>query len=127
MDYGTLKTVHVVCVALSYALFFVRGIWMIRDSALLGERWVRIVPHVIDTVLLLSAIGMLVTIRLNPFVSAWLTAKLAGLVAYIGLGMFALRRGRTKHVRIAAWLGAQAVYFYIIAVAMTKSALPFGG
>jgi uncharacterized membrane protein SirB2 len=124
MSYLDLKTIHVTCVVVSYALFFIRGVWMMRDPALLAQRWVRIVPHVNDTVLLASAIAMLVTIRLNPFSTGWLTAKLLGLIAYIGLGMFALRRGRTKRTRVTAWLAAQAVFFYIVAVALTKSPAP---
>jgi uncharacterized membrane protein SirB2 len=124
MSYLDLKTIHVTCVVVSYALFFIRGVWMMRGSPLLAQRWVRIVPHVNDTVLLASAIAMLVTIRLNPFSTGWLTAKLLGLIAYIGLGMFALRRGRTKRTRVTAWFAAQAVFFYIVAVALTKSPAP---
>ncbi len=127
MDYTLLKTTHVACVILSYALFFVRGVWMIRGSAMLGRRWVRVVPHVIDTLLLASAIAMLVVMALNPFAVPWLAAKIAGLVVYIGLGIVALRRGRTRGARIAAWVAAQAVFFYIVAAAVTKQALPLAG
>lgn len=123
MIYLVLKNVHVACVILSYALFFVRGVWMIRASPLLGRRWVKIVPHAIDTLLLASAIAMAVMIQQYPFVHAWLTAKVAGLVVYIGLGMIALRRGKTPRARIAAWIAAQAVFLYIVAVALTRSAL----
>lgn len=112
------------CVALSYALFVLRGVWMISDSALLKQRWVRIVPHVIDTVLLTSAIALAVIVHQYPFVNGWLTAKVVGLVVYIGLGTIALKRGRTRRVRIAAWLAAQAVFFYIVAVAVTRQPLP---
>ncbi len=127
MSYLTLKTVHVACVVLSYALFFIRGVWMMRDSALLTRRWVKIVPHVNDTVLLASAIAIAVMIRQYPFVNAWLTAKVIGLAVYIGLGMMALKRGRTKRARIAAWIAAQVVFFYVVAVAFTRSAMPFLG
>lgn len=125
MDYLALKGAHVTCVVLSYTLFFVRGVWMMRGSAMLARRWVRIVPHVIDTVLLASALGLAVLIRQYPFVQPWLTAKLLGLVVYIAIGMVALRRGRTKRVRVAAWLAAQVVFFYIVAVAWTRNPLPF--
>ena len=125
MDYSALKSVHVACVAASYTLFLVRGVWMMQDSTLLARRWVRIVPHVIDTVLLASAIAMAVMIRQYPFAAPWLTAKVIGLVAYIGLGTVALKRGRTKRVRIVAWIAAQIVFLYIVAVALLKRPLLF--
>ncbi len=125
--YFFLKNTHVTCVVLSYALFFMRGVWMMRESMLLQRRWVRILPHVVDTVLLLSAFAMAMVIRQYPFVDHWLTAKVLGLVVYIGLGMIALRRGRTRRIRIIAWFAAQAVFFYIVAVALTRSPLPWTG
>jgi uncharacterized membrane protein SirB2 len=127
MDYTLLKTTHVACAVLSYALFFVRGVWMMRGSSLLARRWVRIAPHVIDTVLLASAIAMLIVLALNPFTVPWIAAKIAGLIVYIGLGIVALRHGRTRGARIAAWIAAQAVFFYIVAAAVTKHALPLIG
>lgn len=127
MDYSLLKAAHVACATLSYALFFVRGVWMMRESPMLARRWVRIVPHVIDTALLASAIAMLVLLGLNPLATPWLAAKLTGLLVYIGLGVVALRRGRTRGGRIAAWIAAQGVFAYIVAVALTKSALPLIG
>ena len=124
MDYSALKSVHVACVAASYTLFLVRGVWMMQDSTLLARRWVRIVPHVIDTVLLASAIAMAVMIRQYPFAAPWLTAKVVGLVVYIGLGTVALKRGRTKRMRIVAWIAAQIVFLYIVSVAVLKRPLP---
>lgn len=124
MEYYALKHLHVTCVALSYAGFLVRGIWMMRDSPLLGRRWARILPHVNDTVLLASAIAMAVMSRQYPFVHAWLTAKVLGLVLYIALGMVALGQGGTRPGRIAAWIAAQAVFGYILLVAFTRHPLP---
>lgn len=93
----------------------------------LQRHWVCIVPHVIDTVLLASAVAMVMMIRQYPFVASWLTAKLIALLAYIGLGMMALRHGATRRTRIAAWLAAQAVFAYIVFVALTRSPLPWTG
>lgn len=123
-DYLVLKAVHLTCAGLSYALFFVRGIWMMRDPALLERRWVRIVPHANDTLLLATAIVMVVITQQYPFVDTWLTAKVIALVNYILLGMIALRRGRTNGVRVAAWIGAQLAFAYIVAVAFTRSPFP---
>jgi uncharacterized membrane protein SirB2 len=125
MDYLALKSVHVSSVAASYVLFFTRGIWMMRVPHLLTRRWVRIVPHVVDTILLASAIALAVTIRQYPFVADWLTAKVIGLVVYIVLGSIALKRGRSKRVRIGAWLAAQAVFAYIVAVALAHDPAPW--
>ena len=125
MDFSVLKMIHVTTAAMSYVLFLVRGIWMITGSPRLGERWVRIVPHVNDTLLLAAAIGMTLLLREYPGSHAWLTAKVAGLLLYIGLGMVALKHGRSRRERIAAWLAAQAVFFYIVAVALTRNPLPW--
>lgn len=125
MSYLALKYVHVGCVVVSYVLFFVRGVWMMRESSLLARRWVRIMPHVVDTLLLATAIALAVLIRQYPLTSPWLTAKVTGLVVYIGLGIMALKRGKTKRARVTAWIAAQAVFLYIAAVALTKDPLPF--
>jgi len=122
--YLTLKHIHVTAVALSFALFALRGVWMLRDSARLQRRWVRIVPHVVDTVLLAAGVSLAVLLRQVPGESAWLTAKLIALALYIGLGSVALKRGRTRGIRAAAWLAALAVFGYIVAVALTKDPLP---
>jgi uncharacterized membrane protein SirB2 len=125
MEFAVLKVIHVTAAAVSYALFVVRGVWMINGSPRLGERWVRIVPHVNDTLLLAAAIWMTLLLREYPGSHAWLTAKVAGLVVYVGLGMMALRRARTRRARVTAWLAAQAVFFYIVAVALTRRPLPW--
>lgn len=125
IDYATLKLIHVSCVATSYALFFVRGVWLLRDSHWLRRRWVRIVPHVIDTLLLGSAITLALMLHQYPFVAGWLTAKVVALVGYIGLGMVALRFARTRRTQLAAWLAAQVVFIYIVAVALTRNPLPW--
>jgi uncharacterized membrane protein SirB2 len=125
MEFAVLKVVHVTAAAVSYVLFVVRGIWMINGSPRLGERWVRIVPHINDTLLLAAAIWMTLLLHQYPGSHAWLTAKVAGLLVYVGLGMVALKLGRTHRARIAAWLAAQAVFFYIVAVALTRNPLPW--
>jgi uncharacterized membrane protein SirB2 len=123
MEYAAIKGIHMMSVTLSYALFFVRGIWMINRSPLLQQRWVRITPHVIDTILLASALTLATMIWSALPDHAWLAAKIIGLVVYIGLGVVALKRGRTPGIRIAAWAAAQAVFFYIAGVAVTRSPL----
>jgi uncharacterized membrane protein SirB2 len=125
MDYSAVKAVHVGAVGVSLALFALRGLWMAIGSPLLQRRWVGIVPHVVDTVLLLSAIWLAVELRQVPFRDGWLTAKVIGLVLYVVLGSIALKRGRTKAQRVGAFAAALAVFGYIVAVARTKSVVPW--
>lgn len=120
-----LKTIHVVCVILSITGYFIRGVWMIRESPWLAKQWVRVAPHIVDTALLVSAILLALQIRQYPFVHGWLTAKVLGLVAYIVIGAIGLKYGRTKKIRVAAWLMAMAVFVYIVLVALTRQPLPF--
>lgn len=127
MDYPSLKIIHVSCVATSYALFVLRGVWMMRESALLQRRWIKIAPHIVDTLLLASAAALAVVSHQYPLADGWLTAKVGGLLVYVGLGTVALKRGKTRRTRVAAWLAAQAVFFYIVAVALTRRPLPWPG
>jgi len=124
MNLLLVKNIHITCVASSYALFFLRGVWLIHGSPRLRQRWVKIVPHVMDTLLLVSAITLTIGIQQYPGVDAWLTAKVAGLFFYIGFGMVAFRFGKTMRAKISAWVAAQLVFFYIVAVALTHNPLP---
>ena len=125
--YSLLKYLHVACVVLSGAGFALRGIWMMQGSAMLARRWVRVAPHVVDTVLLASAIALAVMIEQHPLARGWLTAKVIGLIAYIVLGSIALKHGRTRAIRVTAFCGALLVFGYIVAVAITKSVVLYGG
>ncbi len=124
MDYTTLKHLHALTVVTTLALFLLRGYWMLADSPRLQARWLKIAPHVNDTLLLAAAIAMLVVAELNPLNQPWLLAKIIGLFAYIGLGTVALKRGRTKAVRVKALVAALGVFAYIVAVAVTKQVIP---
>ncbi|PWB39295.1 MAG: regulator SirB [Rhodocyclales bacterium] len=118
--YLLLKHLHITFVVISVTGFFLRGVWMLTDSPMLNRLWVRVVPHVNDTLLLAAAIGLSIVLQQYPFVHGWVTAKVLGLLAYIGFGMFALRRGRSKAVRAGFWLASLASFAYIVTVALTK-------
>lgn len=123
--YLALKHLHLTTVILSFTLFALRGLWMLVDSPQLQRRWVRIVPHLIDTALLASAVGLTLILQQYPFVNDWLTAKVLALIAYILLGGIALRRGPTRAIRAAAWVAALATFGYIVSVALTRRPLGF--
>ena len=101
--------------------FIIRGVWMIKESGLLKNKWVRILAASIDTLLLGSAIVQAINISQYPFIDNWLTAKVLALVAYIALGMIAFTYGQNKEIRITAWLGALLCFAYIASVALTRN------
>jgi len=124
LDYAAIKVVHTSAAALSISLFALRGAWMLRSPKRLQQRWVRIIPHVIDTVLLASALWLAWQIGAEG-TRGWLWAKVVALIAYVVLGTLALKRGRTRGTRIAAFVAALATFGYIVSVAIAKSPLGF--
>lgn len=127
MSYLALKQFHVTCVALSGCGFMLRGFWMLTDSPQLAKRWVRVAPHFVDTLLLVSAIALSLWSQQYPLAQDWLTAKVFGLFAYIGVGSIALRRGRDKPVRAVAWCAALMIFGYIVSVALARDPRGFLG
>lgn len=121
--YFTWKLVHLCSAILSFSGFVLRGYWMMTDPVLLGRKWVRILPHVVDTVFLLSGIALVLVLGLHLLESPWLLAKLAALVVYVLAGAIALRRGRSPAARTVAFTLAVLTFAYIVGVAITKSTL----
>lgn len=91
---------------------------MLVDSPLLNHRIVKVAPHLIDTVLLVSALLLAMLIQQYPGVHDWLTVKVMALVVYILLGMVALRRGPTRSIRAGAFVLALATFGFIVSVAI---------
>lgn len=121
ISYSFVKHLHILCVTLSFTGFCMRGWWMATGSPRLTERWVRVLPHAIDTLLLASALTLALWSGQYPFVEGWLTAKVVGLLAYIGCGTVALKRGSTPRIRLAFLLIALGCFAYIVGVALTRS------
>ncbi|UCV24001.1 SirB2 family protein [Ferribacterium limneticum] len=121
MSYLALKHLHVTCVVLSGLGFCLRGWWMFTESPLRQHRLTRILPHIVDTLLLGSALSMAWMSGQYPFVHGWLTAKLLGLLAYILFGMMALKRGRTLAIRVRYFGLAVLAYVFIVSVALMRN------
>ncbi len=119
--YPALYLIHILAVVSSGLFFLIRGLWMIAESPLLQAKWVRISPHIIDTVLLSAAIGLMIVTQQYPRGADWLTVKIIALLIYIGLGMVALRRGRTKPIRVVCFVAAVATFGFMVSVALTRS------
>jgi uncharacterized membrane protein SirB2 len=123
--YTLVKYVHVTSVALSVTGFFVRGLLMIRGAPSLTARWIKVLPHINDTILLVAALSLAAMSGQYPFVVGWVTAKVFGLIAYIMLGSLALRAESTRRMRIVYWLAALTVFGWIVSVALTRQPMGF--
>lgn len=121
--YALIKHLHMTTAVLSLAFFVVRAWWSVREVTLLQRRWVRVLPHVNDTLLLALGVTLMVMLSMWPHQHPWLAAKLLGLLGYIVLGTVAIKRGRTPRTRGLTALVAVATFFYIMGAAMTKDPL----
>lgn len=126
MDYFLLKQLHMTAAGLSLALFALRAWWSVRESPRLGQRWVRILPHLVDTLLLTFGVWLMIILRAWPTQHPWLAAKLVGLVAYILVGTVAIKRGRTPLIRGLAATVAVTIFLYIVGAALTHHPLSWG-
>lgn len=118
-----LKAFHIALAYLTVAGFVIRGVWALADFPERREKWVRIVPHVIDTLLLGLGVILAVRLSISPF-SGWLAAKLVGLLVYIGFGVLTMRAS-TRGLQLTGFVGALLAVSYIFAVAFSRSAWPF--
>ena len=118
--YPLLKHLHMTFAIVSILLFIYRWALAINRSPRLQQRWLKILPHVNDTLLLLAGVVLAVTLQMNPGSQPWLLAKLIALVVYIGLGAMALKRPDRKQ-KVIAGIAALLVFNYIIGVAISKS------
>lgn len=123
--YFLIKNIHISCAILTAISFFIRGIWMMQESNWLQKRWVKTVPHLIDTVLLVSGVMLAILSHQYPIIQTWLSAKFIALTFYIILGSIALKQGRTKTIRVYAWGSALGVLAYIAIVALKRLPNPF--
>jgi uncharacterized membrane protein SirB2 len=120
-----LKLIHVTLAVISISGFTLRGVWRFTDNPKLKQRWVKIVPHINDTALLISAIILMIKTHQYPISQDWLSAKLIALVLYIFLGFMTLRLAKTKIQSFISFIFAILCFSYIIMVAINRSAFPF--
>ncbi|WP_427982910.1 SirB2 family protein [Agarivorans sp.] len=121
--YPVVKHLHMSLAMLSILGFMFRWILALLGSPLLNKTWLKVLPHIVDTALLVAAIALCMMLQQYPFVEAWLTTKVVLLVLYIVLGIFALKRAPNQWVRLFAGMAAIAVFAQLLAVAFSRSPL----
>ncbi len=119
------KQLHIICALLSIAGFLLRGFWMVTNPLLLHLKLVKVLPHVVDTLLLVTAITLLVMYGWNPLDQSWIMAKIVALLLYIYLGTMALKRGKSKSTRKLFFVAAVLTFVYIYTTAISHNPMPF--
>jgi len=117
--YPQIKWVHIAAVLVSGMVFLLRGgLVMAGRQRLALARPVRLMSYSIDTVLLTAALLLLSILPTAMFANGWLTTKVLLLVLYIGLGSYALKRGRTPRTRLLCYLAALLTYVVMAGIAL---------
>ena len=120
-----LKQLHIALAMLSISGFLVRWGWRMAGSAMAHTRWVKTLPHVVDTLFLLTGILLALGVAQYPFSHAWLTAKIGGLVLYILAGAVAMRTAPLVAWSIPAFVAAVLIFAWIVSVAWLRTPLGF--
>lgn len=121
--YLEIKYVHVAAALISGGLFIARGVGVQAAGHWPMAAPVRYLSYTIDTILLGAAITLLVVLPAAVFGNGWLIVKLCWVGAYVALGTFALKRGRTPRARLVCFLAALCAYGNIVAVAIAHHPL----
>lgn len=117
------KHLHMTLAVISISLFTLRFVWLMLDSDHLKRKWVKISPHVIDTLLLVIGVIMTIKLAINPLEQLWLAEKLLAVAAYIFTGVYTLKFARNRTMQIIGYLGAMGWVLLIVRIAMTKETM----
>lgn len=117
------KHLHLTAIALSFALFAIRFVLVMKSSPMLQKKWLKITPHIVDTLLIISIVMLCVELSVYPFANEWATSKLIGLVLYILSVAFALKWARNNVMRIVGFAGAIAWLTITASIAVSKNTL----
>ena len=120
-----IKHLHMSLAVLSICFFTLRFASLLFKSEQLNKKWVKISPHVIDTLLLVLGFTLMMKLALNPMEHQWLAEKLLAMVAYIVTGYYTLKLARNRSMQIIGYLGAMGWVLLVIRLAMTKEVILF--
>jgi uncharacterized membrane protein SirB2 len=121
-----LKHLHMTIAAISVALFIYRFVLLMLSSDKLNKKWLKILPHVNDTILLALGVAMAIKFSINPAEQYWFAEKLFAVVAYIFTGYYTLKLARNRWMQIVGFLGAIGWVMLVVRLAITKAPLFIG-
>jgi uncharacterized membrane protein SirB2 len=123
--YPQLKSLHMLTAALSLLLFVARFALLMRGSKMLGRVWLKVLPHINDTLLLALAGVLCLAIGQAPLVTPWLTEKVTAVIFYILAGMFTLKWAKSRSGQLIWFIIALSMFAYTVNLAINKTPLIF--
>ena len=118
--YLLIRQLHILTAALSVTLFTIRFLLLVRSPTWQPNRWLKVLPHVNDSLLLILAILLCIIIQQAPLITPWLTEKVAAVTLYILAGMFALKWSKTRLSKIIWFIIAIFMFAYAANIAINK-------
>ena len=120
MEFIMLKHLHMTVAVISILLFTFRFALTLVNSNKLSLKWLKIAPHIIDTLLLGLGIALSIKLAINPAEQLWLAEKLLAVFAYIFTGYYTLKLARNRTMQIIGFLGAIGWVMLIVRIAISK-------
>jgi uncharacterized membrane protein SirB2 len=117
------KHLHITLAVISVSFFTLRFAWLMLNSEQLNRKWVRIAPHIIDTLLLVIGAIMVVQLAINPFEQVWLAEKLLALAAYVFSGVYTLKFAKDRMMQIFGYVVAVAWIVVVFRIALTQETI----
>ena len=127
MEFIMLKHLHMTVAVISILLFTFRFALTLVNSNKLSLKWLKIAPHIIDTLLLGLGIALAIKLSINPGEQLWLAEKILAVFAYIFTGYYTLKLARNRTMQIIGFLGAIGWIMLIVRIAISKETVFLAG
>lgn len=114
-----LKMLHIALALISGLGFALRGFIRLILQQPLAHPLVRFGPHLIDTLLLASGIGLWLILGLSPFAAGWFGVKLLLVVVYVLVGITAFRMHH-QGAAVLVYLAALGIFLSVAWLALFK-------
>lgn len=116
------RLAHIIFAGGSIALFVLRGGFAVLAARPLPQRIWKVLPQIVDSLLLAMGIWLAVLLRLDPFRVTWLGVKILCVIGYIVLGVLAFRLQRPRWLRFVLFAGAILLFAFIVSIAIFQDA-----
>jgi uncharacterized membrane protein SirB2 len=110
--YTIVKHAHLSIITLTFIFFIVNFVLTMKGSDKVNNKLLKIGPHILYALFILTFIYLVSVINLYPFVNGWASSKLSGFVFYVLSITFALKWAKSTLWRIVAFISA--VFWFVM-------------